>query len=275
MTDDKFNALTSVEKWETYETMKGTWLCRSCGVVLTDGPNRTPAFHGSSIHCKECDFELTRRHNGGQHEPFGWVLSMEHLNRLWGHNFYLCGPMDRVPDGGTTWRNELKPFLYDMGIMVFDPCNKPGLIGEDPALIIEDAEQRELRRQMKLAGDWDGVAASMRPVRNIDLDAVDNSTGLIVYWDTDVHLCGTMEEVFWGNRMKKPIMIVNKKGKVDMPDWMFAALPHRFFFNNFQELKEYLVHVDTAPEVETYNRWRFYDYRKLMPSNFEGKRWEE
>ena len=38
---------------------------------------------------------------------------------------YLCGPMDRVPDGGTGWRKMITPILKDIGIGVLDPSDKP------------------------------------------------------------------------------------------------------------------------------------------------------
>ena len=47
------------------------------------------------------------------------------INRLKGTMCYLCGAMDRVPDGGEGWRRMISPVLRDMGIGVLDPCNKP------------------------------------------------------------------------------------------------------------------------------------------------------
>ena len=69
-----FNDLSSREKWDTWKDQKGTWHCRECGGKLSDGPRTAGPFRGTTIHCGYCDAELTRRHNGGQLEPFGWVL---------------------------------------------------------------------------------------------------------------------------------------------------------------------------------------------------------
>ena len=47
------------------------------------------------------------------------------MNRLKNTICYLCGPMDRVADGGVTWRRNLTPKLREMGVGVLDPSKKP------------------------------------------------------------------------------------------------------------------------------------------------------
>lgn len=69
-----FNALTPREKWKTWKEQKGTWHCRECGGELEDGPRSPGPFRGTTVHCGGCEAELTRRHNGGQNQLFGWVL---------------------------------------------------------------------------------------------------------------------------------------------------------------------------------------------------------
>jgi len=69
-----FNSLTSREKWDTWKEQKGTWHCRACGEEMSDGPHSAGPFRGTTVHCGNCDAELTRRHGGGQNEPFSWVL---------------------------------------------------------------------------------------------------------------------------------------------------------------------------------------------------------
>lgn len=58
------------------------------------------------------------------------------MNRLRGMRTYLCGAMDRVPDGGVGWRDSITPFLEDKGIVVLNPCDKPIEVG------IEDSQTR-------------------------------------------------------------------------------------------------------------------------------------
>ncbi len=51
------------------------------------------------------------------------------MNRLDGMRTYLAGAMDRVPDGGVGWRNRITPMLKSLGVTVFDPCDKPIVVG--------------------------------------------------------------------------------------------------------------------------------------------------
>jgi hypothetical protein len=50
---------------------------------------------------------------------------MDSINNLKDVKVYLVGAMDRVHDGGVTWRQELTPILKQIGIKVIDPCKKP------------------------------------------------------------------------------------------------------------------------------------------------------
>ena len=50
-------------------------------------------------------------------------------NRLKGQRVYLAGAMDRVPDRGATWRENITPFLNELNVTVFDPLKKPGNVG--------------------------------------------------------------------------------------------------------------------------------------------------
>jgi hypothetical protein len=69
-----FNDLRDREKWARWKNQDGVWKCPECNAVLEDGPNRADPFRGCSVHCGECDAELTRRTGGGQSDPFRWIL---------------------------------------------------------------------------------------------------------------------------------------------------------------------------------------------------------
>lgn len=73
MTPVEFNALTSRKKWDNYKKMSGIFICPNCKYM--DDPKMCSPFPGASMHCEECDYELTRRTGGGQSDPFGWILS--------------------------------------------------------------------------------------------------------------------------------------------------------------------------------------------------------
>ena len=53
------------------------------------------------------------------------------MNRLKGTLCYLCGPMDRVVDGGVGWRKTMTPILKDIGIGVLDPSDKPTTFAQE------------------------------------------------------------------------------------------------------------------------------------------------
>ncbi len=185
------------------------------------------------------------------------VSTVNHNERLKGSRVYLCGAMDRVPDGGIQWRESITPWLHDFGIKVIDPCNKP------IDICVEDAENRELRRQWKEQLRYNELAKEMKLLRSVDLRFVDVSDFIIVYLDTKVHACGTYEEIFLANRQKKPVLIVIEGGIKNMPDWMFGVLPYQHFFNNWDELKIYISHIHFDDNVEHLKRWFFLDYEKL------------
>ena len=186
------------------------------------------------------------------------ISNISSKNRLKGSRVYLCGAMDRVPDGGVQWRESITPWLHELGINVIDPCNKPIDIA------VEDIEHRELRREWKEDLRYDELTREIKLLRAIDLRFVDVSDFIIVYLDTSVHACGTYEEIFLANRQKKPVLIVCEGGVDNMPDWMFGVLPHQHFFNNWDELKTYIHYVHSCNyKVEHYKRWFFLDYDKL------------
>ena len=176
------------------------------------------------------------------------------MNRLRAMRAYLCGAMDRVQDGGVGWRQEIGTWLRSRGVIVLDPTNKPIDIG------VEDMENRQLRHELKAAGDYRSVSQDMKIIRCVDLRMVDLSDFLVVNIDTNVHACGTYEELTLGNRQKKPIILRIEQGKANAPDWLFGTLPHQMMFSTWEEVSDYLHNIDSAPEVDAMRRWLFFNY---------------
>jgi len=186
-------------------------------------------------------------------------MNQQEFNRLWGMRCYLIGAMDRVPDNGVGWRRRITPFLNSLGVVTLDPTDKPIDIG------LENAESREFRHKLKDMELYDELAKEIKLLRVVDLRMVDMSDFLIVHIDTDFHACGTYEEGSWANRLKNPILIHCEQGKAGMPDWMFGMIPHHHMFTTWTDLCKYLWEVHTAPKVDTYKRWMFFDYEKMVP----------
>jgi hypothetical protein len=177
---------------------------------------------------------------------------MNKLNRFRNQRVYLAGAMDRVPDRGAGWRDSISPFLQEMGISVLNPLNKPTNIG------LEDDSTHKFKNLLKEHGKWDELSELMKTIRSVDLRLVDISDFLIVNLDINTHPCGTLEEIFWANRQKKPIIVHMEQGKEHTPDWLFGTIPHQMIFSNWSEIKNYLIYINSSEEIETYKRWYFF-----------------
>lgn len=175
------------------------------------------------------------------------------MNRLKNQRVYLAGAMDRVSDRGATWRDNITPFLRDMGIVVFNPITKPTDIG------MEDNDSHTIKTKLKQQHRYDELSSMMKTIRSVDLRLVDISDFLIVNLDLNVHPCGTLEEIFLANRQKKPIIIHMVQGKDQTPDWLFGTIPHQMIFSTWEEIKSYLVHINTSENIDSYKRWYFFN----------------
>ena len=179
------------------------------------------------------------------------------INRLKNTLCYLCGPMDRVPDGGVGWRKHITPILKDMGIGVLDPSDKPTEFAQ------ENHDFRDMINIHKLEKKYDVVKKSMRDVAAVDLRMVDIAHFVIMYMDIDVHLCGSYHEAFVAIQQKKPLLIVCKQGKCFMPSWMFGVMPHEHMFDDWNQMLNYISDVNLGYSNKHYNRWRFFDFDKV------------
>jgi len=175
------------------------------------------------------------------------------MNRLKNTRCYLCGAMDRVKDGGVGWRDEMKKRVSGMGIVWLDPCCKP------TTMAVENADTRRTLAQAKQIGAYDVVAEQVKIIRCIDLRMTDIADFVLVNLDTDVHACGTYEEIANANRQKKPIIIHVEQGKQNAPSWLFGMLPHQMIFSTWEEVDEYLRYIDSYSAIDHQNRWMFFN----------------
>ena len=188
------------------------------------------------------------------------------MNRLKGMTAYLCGAMDRVADGGAEWREHITPRLQELGVGVFNPCNKPSDYAP------EDEDTRELIHTLKRSEKYDDVSAIMKPICAVDLRMVDIAHFIVMNIDMDNHLCGSYHEAFVAIGQKKPVVIMCKQGKRGLPNWMFGVVPHQMVFSNWSETIEYLHHINEDEDVEHLNRWRFFDFNKVYGNDTSGIR---
>lgn len=194
------------------------------------------------------------------------------MNRLKQQIFYLAGPMDRIADRGVEWREDMQDFIWDeLQGGVFNPCDKPIDWG------VEDETVRQWRRDslekaaiLEAGGHffeasqiYDAVKEHMRAIVASDLRLVDQAGAIILYVDTDVHMCGSYGEQTWASIQHKPIIINCKQGKHAVPDWLLGICCHEMIFCGWDAVKDYMRHVAFDDSVEHHRRWRFIDMDKV------------
>ena len=173
--------------------------------------------------------------------------------RLLETTVYLAGPIDRCPNLGVEWRKRFQTKLEDKyKCRVYNPMDKPTSLGD------ETPEGREKRRQLKRAGLYDEFASEIENVVHIDLRMIDKSDFIILYIDTDIHMCGTYWEAVVSAWERKPIIIWCEQGKIGIPDWLFGVLPHKLFFSTEDEVFNYLDHIHNEKEIDDARRWLFF-----------------
>jgi len=173
---------------------------------------------------------------------------------------YLGGSIDFAPDLGIGWREKITPWLENRNIKVINPCNKWFMEEK----FKEGQDFVNYRNNLKESGDFDELSKIMKEIRHIDLRLVDYASWLLVYIDMSIPHFGTIEEFTWANRCKKPSIIICKQGKKSLSDWAFGCIPHTNIFNNFNEAKEYIRHIDEDNNIDDLGRWVFMDYEKLL-----------
>jgi hypothetical protein len=180
---------------------------------------------------------------------------MDSINNLKNSQTYLVGAMDRVHDGGVTWRKEITPILENLGVVVIDPCMKP------VSTVIENDETRWWIDYYKETGQYEKIRKNFGIIRSADLRCVDVSDFIIAYIDLDTHACGTYEEIVTANRQKKPVLIWCKQGKNKAPNWLFFMLPHEHIFDSFDDLMSYLISINNMKNIKDLSRWFFFSNR--------------
>lgn len=152
---------------------------------------------------------------------------------------------------GRDWRKEVTEKLAPLNILCFNPYEKP---------FMKDVEEDEASRQqmetwMKTK-QYDRVTEKMKTVRAYDLNLVDRSDFIIAHLVPDVASWGSAEEIVTAVREKKPVFISMEGGKSKTPLWMLGMLPHKFIYNNLDEVIEMLYAIDNGSKPIDSDRWR-------------------
>ena len=154
---------------------------------------------------------------------------------------------------GRYWREDFSSFLHDLGVIFFDPYKKPFVNAPE-----ETEDTHKIMFDLMENGDFDEVAFHFKKVRSFDLSMVDRSDFLICYLNPTVPTFGTMEELSWAIRCKKPVFIVVEGGKQKTPLWVMGMLPHKYIYNSFDEVKKILSRINDGTKILDSDRWRLF-----------------
>lgn len=177
-----------------------------------------------------------------------------HLNRT---KCYLAGNIENS-NAPNYWRDLVKNELKDTGILFFDPLKKPFMDS-----VNEDKEHMDRLTKLRAEGSYSDLAKIMRKIRVEDLSLVDRCDFLIACISAKTASWGTAEEVFWANRMKKPIFLVVSEGRRSCPFWIFGTLPEDEIYDSIEEVIIDLKKLDLGEKKMDLSRWKIFreEYR--------------
>jgi len=188
------------------------------------------------------------------------------INRLRLNSCYLVGAMSEVDDFGRSWREVADEELTKRGIIVLNPIDKPTTYAR------EDEDLRDKCYAWAQQGEYQKIANEMKTVRAVDLRMCDH-TDFVIYMINDKRSWGSPEEVSLLNRQKKPVLCFCADGFQikDFGPWMFGMLPHRYFFESWEECLTYIDEVAFGPDVPDDTRWCFFNHEQLIRKAWEGE----
>lgn len=169
---------------------------------------------------------------------------------------YLVGQMQY--GDGISWRRRLSSFLRGLGVVPYDPYQKPFVDAYE-----ENESVREALLEKMQDGDFESVAEYMKQVRALDLNLCDRSDFIVAYINPKIPTCGSWEEIFTSNRMKKPIFIAIEGGKKEAPLWLMGTLPHKYIYDSVEDIMNTLTDINSGKISIDSSRWRLlsYEYR--------------
>jgi nucleoside 2-deoxyribosyltransferase len=165
---------------------------------------------------------------------------------------YLAGNIENS-NAPHSWRDMVKTELADTGIIFFDPLKKPFMdsVNEDKEHMARLAKLREEKR-------FEDLSKIMRKIRVEDLSLVDRADFIIAVISAKTASWGTAEEVFWANRMKKPIYLVVSEGKQACPFWIFGTLPEHQIYGNVADVIAEIRQIDSGEKMIDLTRWKIF-----------------
>jgi hypothetical protein len=153
---------------------------------------------------------------------------------------YLVGGMEKAPKLGSGWRNELTPFLEELGFSIIDPVKKE-------TNIVTQKTTNDWYKMKTSKKYFNVFVDNMRNIINIDLDIVEKAaTHLVIYWDKYAAIgAGSQGEVTLGYRTwtkkGRPIayLIVGNMPLKQVPGWILGCA--QYIFTSTSEFKKFML----------------------------------
>jgi hypothetical protein len=154
---------------------------------------------------------------------------------------YQIGPIEYCPDSGVSWRQEIEEEFKKMGIITFNPLNKP-FIDSVP----EGKETTKYYKQKLAEGNFEEVRNHFINIVSEDLRQVDYSDFVVAFLPEDVKTVGSVHEVVQSNVQKKPTFIICPQGKSKLALWWFGVIHYDYFFDSVADFISYIKEIDSG-----------------------------
>lgn len=199
---------------------------------------------------------------------------------------YLSGPIEASSDPNS-WRNQLRPKLEALGLVVWDPLIKPNWMhqvsGPEQASWKNALLEMKIERFEQASGLYspeftaDSFMSDSRPaletikqknkqIRDVCLAITNACDLMIVKVDKNVFTVGTWEEVVVAAQQNKPVLFWVDGPRNFIPSmWlvdMFDAYdkPEDVFFTSDDTLLDYLNRINDGTQVINNIKWAFRTY---------------
>ena len=169
---------------------------------------------------------------------------------------YLAGAIQY--SDGFSWRNKISKELKQMGIIPFNPLEKP-FIASAP----EDKSTHKWLKSCMERGDLTSVKQYMTKIRRYDFAMLDSSQFVIAHIIPKVSSWGTATELDLCERVLKPAFICVEGGIKQTPYWLLSMFDESCFYSSFEEILEELKKLDSGEKDLNEKYWRLFheEYR--------------
>jgi hypothetical protein len=154
---------------------------------------------------------------------------------------YACGPIEFCANAGRSWRETLEEEFKKIGIIVFNPLNKP-FIDSVP----EGKEVTNYYKQKLAEGGFEEVRKHFVTIVQDDLRQIDLCDFTAAYLPANVKTIGSVHEAIVSNSQKKPTFLICPQGKKNLPLWWFGVIHYDYFFDSLEEFIQYIKDLDAG-----------------------------